>query len=227
LQEHITSFWSTVAAGYEAHGGNVPARDSQEYAAWVRAITELLPEAPSDVLDVGTGTGFAALIAAECGHRLTGIDLAEPMLVEARAAAKRRGLHITFSRDDAVAPSLAEHSFDAVLSRHLIWTLRQPLDALRAWRSLLRPGGRVVAIDGFWFSSRDDVPPGLFESLYDRDTRQELPGWRYFQTSPIVTLFENAGFERVQTRLLHEVHDLAERPPSDQPWYALVGFLGG
>src|SRR5262249_51972265 len=120
LQRRITGFWSTVASGYEAHGGNVPARGSEEYEAWARALEALLPPPPADVLDIGTGTGFVAMLAATSGHRVTAADLAGPMLEEATAEAARRGLTVRFTRDDAVAPSLPAASFDAVVSRHLI-----------------------------------------------------------------------------------------------------------
>ena len=63
-QERINGLWSAVAPEYETHAGNVPGRDSEEYAAWVAALRSLLPPAPADILDIGTGTGFVALIAA-------------------------------------------------------------------------------------------------------------------------------------------------------------------
>ena len=165
LQGKITGFWSAVADGYEAHPGNVPARGSREHQAWVHAIADLLPPAPADVLDAGTGTGFVAMIAAALGHRVTAIDLAEPMLAVARAEADRRGVAVTFAAGDAVAPAFAAASFDAIVSRHLIWTLRDIDVALSAWRRLLRPGGRVVAIDGFWFSAGPQRDEGFFESF--------------------------------------------------------------
>jgi ubiquinone/menaquinone biosynthesis C-methylase UbiE len=227
LQRRITGFWSTVASGYEAHGGNVPARDSEEHDAWSRALDQLLPPPPADVLDIGTGTGFVAMLAATSGHRVTATDLAGPMLAEATAEAARRGLPVAFTQDDAVSPSLPAASFDAVVSRHLIWTLRDPLAALTAWRRLLRPGGRVVAIDGFWFAplSADDAPnEGLFEAFYDRSARASLPGWRYFDTDPIVALFNEAGFSRLTVTWLEEVRRVAEHPGSDRPPYAVVGF---
>lgn len=39
--------------------------------------------------------------------------------------------------------------------------LREPATALASWRNLLRPGGRLVAINGFWFTGQDEseVPP--------------------------------------------------------------------
>jgi protein-L-isoaspartate O-methyltransferase len=48
------------------------------------ALRPLLPPPPADILDVGTGTGFLALLLAELGHRVSGIDLSEGMLVRVR-----------------------------------------------------------------------------------------------------------------------------------------------
>ena len=169
LQDKITGFWSTIASGYEAHPGNVPRQGSEEHAAWIRAVADLLPLPPADVLDIGTGTGFVAMIAATLGHRVTGIDLSEPMLGEARAESARRALTVRFAAGDAVAPALSPRSFDAVISRHLLWTLRDVHAALVAWRRLLRPGGRVIAIDGFWFEPESAGEEGFFESFYDRE----------------------------------------------------------
>jgi len=224
IQDRITGFWNTVASGYEAHAGNVPAPDSEEMAAWVRAVARLLPAPPADILDVAAGTGFVALIAAGLGHRVTAIDLSDAMLSEATRAATRRGLQVTFRRDDAVAPDLPPQSFDALINRNLFWTLREPTRALRAWRRLLRPGGRVVTIDGFWFKPDEQPVEGLFESFYTPDTREQLPGWQYFDTASVCALFEAAGFSDVSVVRLDEVQRLALNPPSSQPAYALTGF---
>ena len=227
VQDNITGFWSLVAPDYDAHAGNVPAPGSSEYAAWVDAVRDWLPAAPADVLDIGTGTGFIALIAAALGHRITAIDLAAPMLVEARREAERRGLQIAFQLADAVAPGLPEASFDAITCRHFLWTLRQPEVALANWRGLLRPGGRVVAVDGFWFESPDgedpDTEPGPFEQHYTRETRADLPIMALTDTAPVEALFKAAGFETVTVGILDGIHRLAERPPSpSQPWYVVI-----
>ena len=229
-QSRITGFWNTVAADYEAHPGNVPVRDSAEHQAWVRAIAELLPPAPADVLDIGTGTGFVAMIAAGLGHRVTPIDLAEPMLAVARAEARGRDLRITFLSGDAVAPDFPERSFDALISRHLVWTLRDPATALINWHDLIRPGGRLVAIDGFWFQPETgdgdtELPEGLFEQFYTKETRRLLPGWNYFSVEPIAALFERGSFADVAVRYLDAVLRVARDPPAQEPSYALVGFV--
>jgi 2-polyprenyl-3-methyl-5-hydroxy-6-metoxy-1,4-benzoquinol methylase len=119
-----------------------------------------------------------ALAAAKLGHRVTGIDLAEAMLSEARREAARSELTVNFELRDAVSPGFAAASFNAIVCRHFIWTLREPEDALRNWRELLRPGGRVVAIDGHWFreeqSSTGAGEAGFFDRYYTRETRSAL-----------------------------------------------------
>jgi ubiquinone/menaquinone biosynthesis C-methylase UbiE len=227
IQARITGFWSTVASGYEAHGGNVPARDSAEYRLWVEAVARLLPEPPSRVLDLATGTGFVALIAAGLGHEIAAIDLAEPMLAEARKTAAQKNLSISFATGDVVAPAFAARSFDAVINRHLFWTLRDPEAALSAWRRLLKPGGRAIVIDGFWFKPVPDDSPeeeGLFGEHYSRDTRRALPGWQYFDPKPVVTMFEHAGFKRVTVETLDAIHRVAQNPPGETPSYVVTGF---
>jgi SAM-dependent methyltransferase len=46
-----------------------------------------------------------------------------------------------------------------VLCRHLVWTLPDPWSALREWVSRLRPGGRLVLIEGRWRAPGRDAPP--------------------------------------------------------------------
>jgi SAM-dependent methyltransferase len=194
-QAHITAFWSSVADGYEAHGGNVAEFGSPEYRTWVDALASVLPGPPAEVLDVAAGTGYVALAAAALGHRVTAIDLALAMLEELAANATARGLAVDSRVGDAVAPDFPAASFDAVTSRHLLWTLREPAAAMDNWRQLLRPGGRLVAVDGFWFTEwNDDDAPPLFAAHYTADTRAQLPFMHVDGPDPILTALSAVGF---------------------------------
>jgi SAM-dependent methyltransferase len=194
-QAHITTFWSTVASDYEAHAGNVAAYGSAEYQVWLDALASVLPDPPSDVLDVATGTGYLALAAAFLGHHVTAVDLAPAMLDELVDIAAARGLAVEARLGDAVAPDFPPASFDAVTSRHLLWTLREPAGAMANWRQLLRPGGRLVAVDGFWFTHwNDDEVPAVFSEHYTADTRGELPFMHLDGPEPILRMLAGTGF---------------------------------
>lgn len=88
---------------------------------------EPLPVEPRrTILDVSCGTGFLSLLLAELGHFVVGLDLTEGMLEVHRRQARARGLDITMVRGDAEDPPPGLGSFDAVVPRHLLWTLLRP-----------------------------------------------------------------------------------------------------
>ncbi|MFG2513542.1 class I SAM-dependent methyltransferase [Streptomyces sp. NPDC048584] len=139
--------WDAAAAGFDEepdHG----LRDPRVRAAWAARLRTWLPARPGDVLDLGCGTGSLSLLAAEQGHRVTGVDRSPAMVALARE--KLVGRDAVFLAGDATAPPVGERRYDAVLVRHVLWTLPEPDRALRHWRDLLRPGGRLVLVEGVW-----------------------------------------------------------------------------
>ena len=115
---------------------------------WLHEIQRFLPEGRKlDILDVGTGTGFFAILLAEKGHRVEGIDLTPAMLEEARWLAKQRNLDITFREMDAQNLDYPNDSFDVVISRNLTWTLPDPERAYASWFQVLKPGGVLLNFD--------------------------------------------------------------------------------
>ena len=88
--ERIQRWWDADASVYDDAAGHAMS-DPIEAAAWRRVLERTLPAAPAEVLDVGTGTGSLALLAAELGHTVTGVDLSEGMLARARDKASRAG----------------------------------------------------------------------------------------------------------------------------------------
>jgi SAM-dependent methyltransferase len=139
--------WDAQAASFDDepdHG----LRDPEVRRAWAGRLASWLPSRASDILDLGCGTGSLSLLAAEQGHRVTGVD-ASPAMV-GRARAKLAGRDAVFLVGDAAAPPVGEQRFDVVLVRHVLWALPDPGRALRQWRGLLRPGGRLVLVEGVW-----------------------------------------------------------------------------
>ncbi|MEU6552406.1 class I SAM-dependent methyltransferase [Streptomyces sp. NPDC046915] len=139
--------WDAEAAGFDEEADH-GLRDPRVRAAWAARLEAWLPGRPADVLDLGCGTGSLSLLAAERGHRVTGVDLSPPMVELARA--KLAGRDAVFLLGDAAAPPVGEQRFDVVLVRHVLWALPDPARVLRHWRGLLRPGGRFVLVEGVW-----------------------------------------------------------------------------
>ncbi|MGW1228092.1 methyltransferase domain-containing protein, partial [Streptomyces sp. NPDC002530] len=116
--------------------------------AWARRLESWLPNGRGDVLDLGCGTGSLALLVAGQGHRVTAVDRS-PRMVE-RARAKLRGTGTEVLTGDAAAPPVGTQRFDVVLARHVVWLLPDPEAVLRHWFGLLKPGGRLVLVEGVW-----------------------------------------------------------------------------
>ncbi|MFF1680455.1 class I SAM-dependent methyltransferase [Streptomyces sp. NPDC058256] len=123
-------------------------RDPVVREAWAARLSTWLPERASDVLDLGCGTGSLSLLASGWGHHVTGVDFSPGMVDLARA--KLAGRDAVFLVGDAAAPPVGEQLFDVLLCRHVLWTLPDPGRVLRHWCGLLRPGGRLVLVEGVW-----------------------------------------------------------------------------
>ena len=117
------------------------------------------------------------------------------MLDELRVHAADRGLAVDARVGDAVAPDFPPGRFDAMTSRHLLWTLREPETAMANWLALLRPGGRLVAVDGFWFREWEEgEAPPLFAEHYAPAIRDELPFIHLHGPEPMLEMLTAVGF---------------------------------
>jgi len=97
----------------------------------------------SPVLDSGCGTGEHALLFAERGFEVTGVDIAAPAIEAARAKAAQRGLSVTFEVADVLA--LDRHGFATVLDNG-VFHVFDDADRARYVASLAaatRPGGML------------------------------------------------------------------------------------
>ena len=147
----VRAYWDAEAAGFDEaadHG----LRDPQVRGAWDRLLREHLPEAPVDVLDLGCGTGSLTVLLAEAGHRVHGVDLAPAMVTAARAKVAASGTTATVEVGDASDPPGLAGAYDVVLTRHVLWALPDPSAALSRWVRLLRPGGRLLLVEGRWWT---------------------------------------------------------------------------
>ncbi len=72
------------------------------------------------------------------------------MVAAARAKASSPRVEVEVRQGDAGDPAYALASCDVVLARHVLWALPDPEQALARWVRLLRPGGRLVLVEGRW-----------------------------------------------------------------------------
>ena len=176
IKELVRQHWDWRAADFDLEASHGLLNDTQS-RAWHELMSRIAGEEALDVLDVGCGTGFLSLLLAELGHRVTGIDVADAMLTMARRKAAALGLTVDFRNSDAEAPELPASGFDLIVERHVLWTLPRPAFALESWRQLLRPGGRLLLIEGHWegMKPRDEYTE-IFEHLplFGGRTEKEL-----------------------------------------------------
>ncbi len=101
------------------------------------------------VLDLGSGTGYPAFLAAQAvGNQgsVVGLDLSDEMLAVARRKAKAMGLtNVTFQTADVTTLPFEPSSFDAVLSRFCLMFLPDIPMAVTQIARVLKPGGYFVA----------------------------------------------------------------------------------
>lgn len=126
-----------------------PSYDADETHRRILAVlisgTPLLPG--MRVLDIATGTGAAAIKAAErlgAQGSVLGVDISEGMLVEARRKAAAAGLeHVEFVRADVEELELPAESFDVILCASGLVLMRDIPRALRRWAGWLRATGSI------------------------------------------------------------------------------------
>jgi len=152
--------WNRVAGGWEKWD-----RFFEAQMAFLnhRLVADARLRSGMQVLDLGSGTGYPALLGAQTvgssGHMI-GVDLAEEMLAVARRKATALGLeHVTFRTGDATSLPFEANSFDAVTSRFCLMFLPEIPKAAAEIARVLRPGGWVAA--AVWSAPEKNPSIGL------------------------------------------------------------------
>ena len=113
-----------------------------------RLVRLAAPQPDERVLDIATGTGFVAILAAQLvGERGTvvGVDISTSMLEQATEAIVAAGVgNIELIHADAETLDYSAGSFDLIFCCNALPYMTDVPAALRLWHSLLRPGGRLA-----------------------------------------------------------------------------------
>jgi SAM-dependent methyltransferase len=162
------------------------------------------------VLDVGSGTGVVAFLAAELvgpSGEVVGTDLAPTAVATANKAAVARGLtQVAFHEGDPAEMDF-ERPFDAVVGRYVLWCQADPGAMLRKLAKHLRPGGVIVFHEMDWSFVRSEPPA----PTYDRCCR-----W-------IIDSFDRAGTTTNMSARLHRAFVSAGLPPPAMRMQTVIG----
>ena len=116
-----------------------------------KAIRQLEPHKPQTLLDIATGTGDFAILAAEMlkPRHLVGADISEGMMEIGRQKVQAKGLQdiISFEKEDCLALSYADDSFDAVTAAFGIRNFADLDQGLREMCRVLKPGGHLSIVE--------------------------------------------------------------------------------
>jgi SAM-dependent methyltransferase len=140
-----------AAVRRETYGEDIGQSSWTTAGEWLHFADQLGVQTGHDVLEVGSGSGGPAVyLAAERHCNVTGVDINEHGVRNARALAGSKGLEerLRFEVVDAARPlPFPAASFDAVISNDAMCHIPDRLSVLRDWHRLLRPGGRMLFTD--------------------------------------------------------------------------------
>ena len=156
---------------------------------------------PGRALDIGCGTGSLLMMLRQANllQQGVGLDYAERMCHAATDKAKQHGMddRLRFLHGDSEHLPFADASFDVVTSSNSFHHYPHQAAAVAEMRRVLRPGGRLIVVDGF----RDNVI-GWF--VFDVCVRALEGHVHHAPWSEMHNLFSQAGL----TDLSHAKHSL-------------------
>jgi SAM-dependent methyltransferase len=202
VRDRMLKQWSGMVPGYtQATAGN-----TERYAALLLEQVALRPG--ERVLDVATGPGVVAVMAAEAvgpSGRVVATDLAPEWGERVGARSHDAGVtNVEFRAMSADALDLPDGSFDVALCQFGLMFVPEPVQALREMRRVLREGGRLGAT--VW-STGDKVKlftatgPVLQPYMPRPEPGQELPtSLQLGEPGLIERLVGEAGFRDVESR---------------------------
>jgi len=221
--QRVAGLFDALAASYDAVGVDF----FQPIAA---SLLEAMPARPGERwLDIGCGKGAVLGRAARAvgpDGQAQGIDISPAMVDQANRALLDHGLPWAQAQvGNAMEPAFATDSFDVIASCLVLFFLPDPGSALRAWRPLLVPGGRLAvttfgAADERWEQLDDLLLPYLPPTM--RDARSTGAAGPFSSDEGMADLARSAGFDEITTVRA----TIPVRFQSAQHWYEFSWSTG-
>lgn len=207
--------WGSPGAAYDEISRGIS-------TAIEHTVERLVAKPGEQILDVATGTGWAARRITERGADVTGMDFATESIEAATDIAARRNYNIAFEVGDAENLRYDDATFDGVISTFGVMFASNPERAARELARVCKPGGRLALAT--W--TPDSNVFNMFKVMQAyMETPKGTPA-----PSPFVTWGEP---DRV-TQLLGEYFDLTfekgttfyREPDGAQAWETFVNGYG-
>jgi|SRR5215470_7261129 len=165
------------------------------------------------ILDVGCGTGSLAIAAKRhvgIAGTVQGIDASREMIARAEKKARRAGVNVFFRNALAEALPFSDQQFDVVLATLMLHHLpRKPRQGCASEiRRVLKPGGRVLAVDFAGGTKQKTWLPQHFHGRHGRVAPQDL-----------IALFTDAGLRLAENGPLGvgDMHYVLAEAPAENP----------
>lgn len=180
-----------------------------------KAIAQLQPFSPRHILDIATGTGDFAILAARMltPEKLIGADISEGMMDIGRQKVKRARLEqiISFEKEDCLQLSYPENSFDAVTAAFGIRNFPDLDRGLKEIFRVLKPGGHLSIVEltspvAFPMKQLFKVYSHTVLPIYGRLVSRDDSAYHYLtatieafpQGEQMVGIFKKAGFSEAR-----------------------------
>ena len=158
LKDEIRDYWSDRSATFDQ---SVSHRICDRYGMpeWHRLLRQAFDLKADETLqglsalDIACGTGEISRVLTGLDTKVTAVDFSEAMLAIAREKLAGKNWTGLLADAEALHP-LPDATFDIAVTRHLAWTLTDPSAAYSEWRRVLKPGGRLLIVDGNWTAPR-------------------------------------------------------------------------
>ena len=184
-----------------------------------KAIRSLKPFEPKVLLDIATGTGDFAILAARMLHpdKLIGADISEGMMVIGREKVKTAGLQqiISFEKEDCTNLSYPEATFDAVIAAFGIRNFANLDKGLAEMCRVLKPGEHLSIVEltspvSFPMKQLFHIYSHTVLPIYGRLISKDTSAYSYLtktieafpQGELMVRILKDAGFKQAEFKRL-------------------------
>lgn len=179
--KNIVEQFSKQASGYTAITSHSEALD--------KLISLSSPSKHDLVLDIACGSGIVSCEFAKHAYQVTGIDMTQGMLDEARKLQAKHNLtNVTWQIGDVESLPYKDDSFSIVISRFGFHHFLNPLKVLSEMGRVCKPDGVVMVVDV-------SLPDSKIKKYNEMEKNRDCSHVAALSLTEFSNLFEKAGFK--------------------------------